>query len=213
MHLRLAASAWSGDFNAWDGRVPDAKRQRRDMAPVFAGSRSGGAYMLPSPVRTPDGELLPRKADPYARFLQAIPGNASTVCAPDTYQWHDDAWQGRDGRSALATTGRVRGAPRFMASPRRLRCAAIANLPISLVTACSGDLGYTHIELLPVTEHPFSTGAWGYQPTAIFAPTDRFCRTARRFPRYFVLIVVTRPRLGVILDWVSKRIFRATTWG
>ena len=185
-----------GDFNAWDGRRHPMQSGSDGIWRLFLPGVGAGA-LYKYEVRAPDGELLPRKADPYARFFEQSPGNASIVCAPDNYEWQDDAWRDRDAGNPLQQP--LAAYEVHLGSWRHHdgRACSYRELADSLVTYVS-DLGYTHIELLPVTEHPFS-GSWGYQPTGLFAPTSRF-GPPDDF-RYFI-DCCHQAGLGVILDGV-----------
>lgn len=185
-----------GDFNAWDGRRHPMQSGSDGIWRLFLPGVGAGA-LYKYEVRAPDGELLPRKADPYARFFEQSPGNASIVCAPDNYEWQDDAWRGRDVGDPLQQP--LAAYEVHLGSWRHHdgRPYSYRELADSLVAYVS-DLGYTHLELLPVTEHPFS-GSWGYQPTGLFAPTSRF-GPPDDF-RYFI-DRCHQAGLGVILDWV-----------
>jgi 1,4-alpha-glucan branching enzyme len=185
-----------GDFNAWDGRRHPMQSGSDGIWRLFLPGIGPGA-LYKYEVRAPDGELLPRKADPYARFYEQSPGNASIVCGPDDFQWQDDAWRGRDVGDPLQQP--LAAYEVHLGSWRHhdTRPYSYRELADSLVSYVS-DLGYTHLELLPVTEHPFS-GSWGYQPTGLFAPTSRF-GPPDDF-RYFV-DRCHQAGLGVILDWV-----------
>jgi 1,4-alpha-glucan branching enzyme len=185
-----------GDFNAWDGRRHPMQSGSDGIWRLFLPGVGPGA-LYKYEVRAPDGELLPRKADPYARFYEQSPGNASIVCGPDNFQWQDDAWRGRDVGDPLQQP--LAAYEVHLGSWRHhdTRPYSYRELADSLVSYVS-DLGYTHLELLPVTEHPFS-GSWGYQPTGLFAPTSRF-GPPDDF-RYFV-DRCHQAGLGVILDWV-----------
>jgi 1,4-alpha-glucan branching enzyme len=142
--------------------------------------------------------LLPRKADPFARFMEGSPGNASIV-HQDQYRWQDDDWVGR--RKVSTTLDQPMsiyevhlGSWRRQKHNRVLDYRQLADSLVGYVE----EMAYTHIELLPVTEHPFD-GSWGYQPVGLFAPTSRFGR-----PEDFKYLVDAchQRNIGVIMDWV-----------
>jgi len=190
-----------GDFNGWDGRV----HPMRLIVP-------GGFWEIFIPglgerekykfeIRTKAGIPL-KKTDPFGRAFEVPPQSAAIVRDISHYQWHDQAWM--DGRAArgswleeplsvyevhLGSWARV---PEE--GNRFLTYRELAHRLVPYVK----DLGFTHVELLPVMEHPFS-GSWGYQVLGFFAPTSRFGP-----PEDFKLFVDVchQAGIGVILDWV-----------
>jgi 1,4-alpha-glucan branching enzyme len=185
-----------GDFNAWDGRRHPMQSGSDGIWRLFVpGLAAGTLYKYE--VRGPDGNLLPRKADPFARYFEQSPGNASIVCNPDSYAWQDRDWLDRDAGDPLQAPMAVYEV--HLGSWRHYdgRPESYRQLADTLVPYVE-DLGYTHIELLPVTEHPF-TGSWGYQPTGLFAPTSRYGP-----PEDFKYFIdrCHQAGIGVILDWV-----------
>ena len=190
-----------GDFNGWDGREHPMRR----LVPsgiwemFIPGLQAGERYKFE--VRTPAGDLL-LKADPYARRAERPPATASVIEAPDHYAWGEGDWMRH--REALGGwhdrpmsvyevhLGSWRCVPEDGGRPLSYRELAASLVPYVR------DLGYTHIELLPVMEHPF-TGSWGYQVTGFFAPTSRF-GTADDFR--FLVDECHRNGVGVLLDWV-----------
>jgi hypothetical protein len=145
-----------------------------------------------------DGRLLPLKADPYALQAELRPATASVVAPlPERVPPASPARQ-RPTRSTRRQ--HLRGAPRLLAAQARGRqpLADWDELADTLVPYAA-EMGFTHLELLPISEHPFD-GSWGYQPIGLYAPTARF-GDPRRLPP------LRRQRahaagLGVILDWV-----------
>jgi 1,4-alpha-glucan branching enzyme len=151
-------------------------------------------------VRTATDQLV-NKADPYAQRFEVPPNTASIIWTPVSYAWGDASGCRRRGRSAAGTTGRWPStrctSSRGGGIPENNRYLSYRELAETLVPYVR-DMGYTHIELMPVMEHPFS-GSWGYQVIGFFAPTSRF-GTPDDF-RYFV-DVCHQHGIGVILDWV-----------
>jgi 1,4-alpha-glucan branching enzyme len=190
-----------GDFNRWDGRVhPMRKLVPSGVWELFVPELTpGDCYKFE--IRTHAGELL-EKADPYARFFEIPPRSASVIWEDGGYQWADADWL-----SDRAAAGSWHDRPVsiyevHLGSWRRVpdedrRYLTYREMAETLVPYVR-ELGYTHIELLPVMEHPFS-GSWGYQVLGFFAPTSRF-GTPDDF-RHFVA-ACHRVGLGVILDWV-----------
>jgi len=189
-----------GDFNLWDGRRHPMRR--RDPSGVWElfvpGLAAGNAYKYE--LLDAGLALLPLKADPYARQSQLAPGSSSLVAAPLEVSWHDAAWLGRraalDPDCAPLTIYEVHAL-----SWQRddggdwLDWDALAARLIPYVL----ELGFTHVELLPIAEYPFG-GSWGYQPLGLYAPTARL-GTPAAFARF--VDSCHAAGIGVIVDWVS----------
>ncbi len=187
-----------GNFNQWDGRRHVMRlHPGNGIWEIFVPGIGNGAFYK-FEIQDAKGKLLPLKSDPYAVYHEPPPGNASIVFDSD-YAWSDDEWM------AERATEPTLDAPIsiyevHLGSWRRkddggyLTYRDLAHELVDYVA----DIGFTHIELLPVTEHPFD-GSWGYQPIGIFAPTQRF-GTPDDF-RYFVDQCHARG-IGVIMDWV-----------
>ncbi len=188
-----------GDFNSWDGRIhPMRSLGHAGVWEIFLPDIGPGArYKFE--IRTPTGELR-LKADPLAFEAEIPPGTASIV-TESHHVWHDDDWiDARATREPLTQPmsvyevhlGSWRRDPR---DPDRL--LGYRELADQLV-AYANELGFTHIELMPVMAHPFS-GSWGYQVTSYYAPTPIFGS-----PDDFRAFVETMHAggIGVILDWV-----------
>jgi 1,4-alpha-glucan branching enzyme len=191
----------AGDFNSWDGRRhpmrlrPDAGVWELFIPRLTAGER----YKFE--IVGPDGQVLPQKADPVARATERPPATASVVAKPPDYRWTDSDWMAeraarQSPRAPIAIYEvhagswlRPEGDPTGM-----LDWNGLAERLIPYASR----LGFTHLELLPIMEHPF-IGSWGYQPLSQFAPSSRFGK-----PEDFAGFVDSchRAGLGVILDWV-----------
>jgi 1,4-alpha-glucan branching enzyme len=188
-----------GDFNEWDGRRnPMRKRVECGVWEIFVpGVNEGSRYKYE--IEGADGTLLPLKADPLARYAEVRPANASIVWKGAPARWADEEWMcgrgERNRRDAAISMYEVHlGSWRRDAEDRPLRYAELAGELLPYVR----EMGFTHVELMPITEHPFD-GSWGYQPTGMFAPTSRY-GTPDDF-RAFVERA-HQLELGVILDWV-----------
>ncbi|WP_046023365.1 1,4-alpha-glucan branching protein GlgB [Magnetospira sp. QH-2] len=190
-----------GPFNQWDGRC-HAMRKHHGIGvwELFVpGLGEGEIYKYE--IKDRFGNILPLKSDPYAFRCEHPPATASIVEKTGTYKWADKAWM----KSRQATTLVDQPISIYevhLGSWRRVpdednRSLTYKELSDQLVSYVK-DLGFTHIELLPITEHPFD-GSWGYQPIGLFAPTSRF-GTPDEF-RYFV-DRCHKEGIGVILDWV-----------
>ena len=190
-----------GDFNHWDGRAHVMRRLvPSGVWEIFVPDLTDGdCYKFE--VRTTAGHLL-HKADPYARRFEVPPNTASIIWTDSRYEWRDQDWL---TDRASHDTWRERPMAVYEVHPgswRRVpeegnRYQTYRELAASLVPYVR-EMGFTHIELMPIMEHPFS-GSWGYQVIGFFAPTSRF-GTPDDF-RFFV-DECHRHGIGVILDWV-----------
>ena len=188
-----------GAFCGWDGRrLPMRRRGATGVWEIFVpGVGEGEAYKYE--IVGPDGALLPLKADPVGFGAEHPPATASVVRDIAGYGWHDGDWMqtraGAQARSAPISIYEVHlGSWRRRTDGRAISYREAAEELVSY----AADMGYTHIELLPVSEHPFD-GSWGYQPVGLFAPTVRYGP-----PHEFRDLVdaAHRAGLGLILDWV-----------
>jgi 1,4-alpha-glucan branching enzyme len=188
------------DFNGWDGRVHPMRRHPGiGVWDIFI---PGVADLTPYKFELTDrhGHLLPLKSDPFARYQQAAPDNASLVYASH-YQWNDEGWLAERNHS-LALQRPVSIYEVHLGSWRRResdgQSFSYRELAVHLLPYVR-DMGFTHIELLPVSEYPFD-GSWGYQPVGLFAPTSRF--GAPDDLRFFI-DACHQAGIGVIIDWVA----------
>ena len=189
-----------GDFNDWDGRRHVMRlHPANGIWEIFIPGVSAGSHYKYE-LLDRDGKLLPLKTDPYARFHEPPPGNAGIVYE-SCYQWTDNKWlERRTAEPDLAQPVSIYevhlGSWRRKADDghRYLNFRELADELLDYVA----EMGFTHIELLPVSEHPFD-GSWGYQPIGMFAPTQRFGE-----PDDFRYLVNTchEKDISVILDWV-----------
>jgi 1,4-alpha-glucan branching enzyme len=191
-----------GDFCQWDGRyLPMRRLVPNGIWELFVpGLDVGTVYKYE--VQPPLGGLPMLKADPFARYAEAPPATASIVWDAGRYRWRDsewlrhraagDAWMSRPMaiyEVHLGSWARDPDDPSRYLSYREIASRLVAYVK---------EMGFTHIELLPVAEHPF-TGSWGYQVTGFFAPTSRFGP-----PEDFKFFVdeCHVNGIGVIVDWV-----------
>ena len=201
-----------GPFNQWDGRRhPMRLHPANGVWDLFVpGLASGELYKFE--LIAADGTLLPLKADPFSRRMEPPPGNASIV-HESTHIWCDERWMSGRAQSCaldrpvsiyevhLSSWRHRSGEPVPLVGPR----LSYRELAVELVQYVR-DMGYTHLELLPITEHPFD-GSWGYQPIGLFAPTWRYGE-----PDDFKFFVDAchEAGLGVIMDWVPAHFPRDT---
>jgi 1,4-alpha-glucan branching enzyme len=189
-----------GDFNDWDGRRHIMRlHPANGIWELFLPGVSGGArYKFE--MLDKHGKLLPLKTDPYGNYHEPPPGNASIVYESG-YRWKDSSWVGK--RSVVPNLDNpVSIYEVHLGSWRRKadegnRYLTYRELADELVDYVA-DMGFTHIELLPISEHPFD-GSWGYQPIGMFAPTQRF-GSPDDF-RYFV-DRCHNAGIAIIIDWV-----------
>ncbi|SLN37839.1 1,4-alpha-glucan branching enzyme GlgB [Roseivivax jejudonensis] len=188
-----------GPFNAWDGRRhPMRRRGATGVWELFLpGIGEGTSYKYE--IVGHHGEVLPLKADPVGFGSEHPPKNASVVRDIAGYGWHDGEWMKtraeRNARSAPISIYEVHlGSWTRKAENRRISYVEAAEELVAYVR----DMGFTHIELMPISEYPFD-GSWGYQPVGLFAPTVRHGP-----PHEFRDLVdaAHRAGLGMILDWV-----------
>jgi 1,4-alpha-glucan branching enzyme len=187
-----------GDFNSWDGRRHVMRlHPGNGIWEIFLpGVGEGALYKYE--ITDANGKLLPLKADPYGALHEPPPGNSSIVFQ-STFQWSDNDWRDRQ-RSGPKLDAPTSIYEVHLGSWRRKDDGGYLtyrDLARELVPYAA-DMGFTHIELLPVTEHPFD-GSWGYQPIGMFAPTRRF-GSPDDF-RFFVDQCHAHG-IGVIMDWV-----------
>nr|HPO50910.1 1,4-alpha-glucan branching enzyme [Spirochaetota bacterium] len=161
-----------GNFNSWDGRkhLMSLLEDSGVWVLFIPGLKEGEIYKFE--IKTKSGELV-EKADPYASYAELRPKTASVVYTLNDYKWKDDKWI--DSRSKKDLLGQPMSIYEvhlgsWMRMPdegnRFLTYRELADKLIPYVKEC----GFTHIELLPVAEHPFD-GSWGYQVAGYFAPT------------------------------------------
>ena len=191
-----------GDFNGWDGRRhPMRRHPGAGIWELFVpGLGEGSRYKFE--ILGQDGALLALKADPFAfEFEVEEPRTASVVASLDGHSWDDGAWTAeRARRNALDAPIAIYEV--HLGSWRRVPEEGNRFLSYRELGEALGDyvrdLSYTHVELLPMGEHPFY-GSWGYQQIGAFAPTRRY-GTARDFMAF--VDALHRRGIGVILDWV-----------
>jgi 1,4-alpha-glucan branching enzyme len=188
-----------GDFNFWDGRRHVMRKHpAAGVWEIFIPEVGEGA-LYKYEIKGPNGDLLPRKADPFGFRAERLPGTASVVHGIGNYEWADAAWmEERESKTALdapmATYEVHLGSWRRNPDGSYYTYAQLAEELVPYVA----EMGYTHVEFLPPTEHPFD-GSWGYQPLGLYAPTSRF-GTPDDLKR--LVEAFHRAGIGVIIDWV-----------
>ncbi|AAZ57512.1 glycogen branching enzyme [Prochlorococcus marinus str. NATL2A] len=209
-----------GDLNSWDGRHHPMQKRLGGIWELFIpGLSEGDLYKYE--IRTEKGHCY-EKADPYGFQHEVRPAKSSVISKIDSFQWSDQSWiSNRDNRDPLEqpisvyemhlgswmhassddpfinSNGEHRApvpAADMKPGSRLLTYKELANKVIPYVK----ERGFTHIELMPISEHPFD-GSWGYQVTGWYAPTSRFGS-----PDEFRAFVDSchKEGIGIILDWV-----------
>ncbi|WP_448525477.1 1,4-alpha-glucan branching enzyme [Parathermosynechococcus lividus] len=209
-----------GNFNHWDGRQHQMARRGNGIWELFIPDLGVGEHYKYE-IKNSDGHIY-EKSDPYGFAQEPRPKTASIVTDLNAYQWHDQEWLEKrrhsDPLSQPISVFEVHlgswlhasmeeppldatGAPQEPVQVAELkpwaRFLTYRELAAKLIPYVK-ELGYTHIELLPVAEHPFD-GSWGYQVTGYFAPTSRYGT-----PQDFMYFVdqCHQNDIGVIVDWV-----------
>jgi 1,4-alpha-glucan branching enzyme len=187
-----------GDFNFWNGRRHVMRKHPGGVWEIFIPEVGEGA-LYKYEIKGPNRRLLPLKADPFGFRAERLPGTASIVHGMGHYEWGDAAWmEERESKSALDAPMAIYEV--HLGSWRRNPDGSYytyGQLAEELVPYVA-EMGYTHVEFLPPTEHPFD-GSWGYQPLGLYAPTSRF-GTPDEFKR--LVDAFHRAGIGVIIDWV-----------
>src|SRR5579871_1844974 len=188
----------AGEFNDWDIRRHPMRRRNGGVWEIFIpGLAEGAAYKYNIRSRIAGYQQL--KSDPYAFYCETPPKSASLVWDTTKYEWNDAAWMESRGRTdwlrAPVAIYEVH-LESWLRAPQG-QPLSYRELALKLVPYVK-QMGYTHIELLPIMEHPFS-GSWGYQIIGYFAPTSRF-GTPDDFK--FFVDACHQAEIGVIVDWV-----------
>ena len=189
-----------GDFNDWNGlHHPMASRGATGVWELFIpGLLEGTLYKYEVLSREHNALLL--KADPYAFASELRPRTASVVHDVSTYRWQDETWMAARPTGDPLTTPlsiyEVHLGSWMRVPEENNRWLTYHELAEKLIPYAK-DLGYTHLELLPITEHPFD-GSWGYQATGYFAATSRYGT-----PQEFMAFVdrAHQAGIGIIIDW------------
>ncbi|NOY61949.1 MAG: 1,4-alpha-glucan branching protein GlgB [Gammaproteobacteria bacterium] len=188
-----------GDFNGWDGRRhPMRNRGGCGVWELFIpGIQAKALYKYE--IRSRNDGALHLKADPYAQQFELRPGTAAVVTHKTKHLWHDEQWMTKRANSewlheAMSIYEVHLGSWQRDEHGNFLNYRELANRLVNYVA----ELGFTHIELLPITEHPLDA-SWGYQTTGYYAATSRF--GSGDDLRYFI-DCCHQNNIGVILDWV-----------
>ena len=190
-----------GNFNQWDGRYhPMRTLGSSGVWELFIPALAAGE-LYKFEIRDQASNLL-LKTDPYGTFFEGPPNNASVVCDASHFVWNDSAWMEKRKAEANRLDRPMSVYEVHLGSWKRK--LEDANRPLTyrelgpLLADYVVEMGFTHIEVMPLAEHPFD-GSWGYQVTGFFAPTHRF-GSAEDFA-WFV-DHLHQKNIGLILDWV-----------
>ncbi len=186
-----------GDFNRWDGRVHAMRNRPAGIGEIFLpGLHEGDLYKFE--IRARNGEMLTLKADPYGFAAEVRPKSSSVVAILDDFEWTDDEWMREraqfDWQHAPISIYELHfGSWHRHSDGSWLTYSEMADELIPYIKR----MGFTHIELLPITEHPLDA-SWGYQTIGYFAVTSRYGS-----PQEFMDFVdrCHEAGIGVLLDW------------
>jgi 1,4-alpha-glucan branching enzyme len=185
-----------GDFNFWDGRRHAMRVRGNGYWEIFVpGARAGDKYKYE--IVGPNGDMLPLKADPVAFAAEVRPSTASIVVDTARLPHPCGLEHNPNSLDAPVSIYEVHLGSWRRSPSEGHRWLTYRELAEQLPEYAS-EMGFTHIELMPMSEHPFD-GSWGYQPTGLFAPTSRFGSPAD-FAHF--IDACHRKGLGVLLDWV-----------
>ncbi|MBN7784454.1 1,4-alpha-glucan branching protein GlgB [Ponticoccus gilvus] len=190
-----------GDFNGWDGRRHVMRRRGQTGVHEIFIPDLGEGTVYKYELLGASGEVLPLKADPVGFGAELPPATASVVRGLAGHDWQDGDWMGRRA-DAHRIDKPISVYEVHLESWRRV--PEDDNRPLTYrehaeqLVGYAADMGFTHIELTPISEYPFG-GSWGYQPVGLYAPTSRFGT-----PEDFRAMVdaAHAAGLGVIIDWV-----------
>ena len=189
-----------GEFNSWDGRRhPMRELKSLGVWEIFIpGLRDFDSYKFE--IKTADGSII-QKQDPFGKMAELRPSTSSKIFDINNHQWNDGAWyeglKNRDKYDIPMNIYEVHLGSWKRVEDEENRFLTYLELADQLIPYVK-EMGYTHIELLPVEEHPFD-GSWGYQVTGYYAPTSRYGT-----PDEFMTFVdkCHQAGIGVFLDWV-----------
>jgi 1,4-alpha-glucan branching enzyme len=198
-----------GDFNRWDGRVNVMRaRGSSGIWELFVPELQDGT-IYKYEIIGPNGEMLPLKADPYAFRAELRPATGSIVATLENYQWNDTKWMKERPQTnwfeAPISIYEVHLGGWRRVPEQNNRWLSYRELSDQLIPYVK-NLGYSHIELLPIMEHPFD-GSWGYQTLGYFAATSRY-GTPAEFMEF--IDRCHNAGIGVLLDWTPAHFPRDT---
>ncbi len=195
-----------GDFNRWDGRVHQMHRLPSGIFEIFVpGAKPGDNYKFELKLKT---GLTYLKSDPYGNGAQMRPENASVIADLRKFKWEDAQWmrsRGRIQKGSVPMSVYELYLGSFAEPGEGEEYANYREIAPKLI-AYVQEMGYTHVELMPIMEHPLDA-SWGYQTIGYYAPTARYGS-----PEDFMYFMneMHKAGIGVILDWVPAHFPRDT---
>ena len=186
-----------GDFNSWDARRHAMRRRYPAGIWELFIPRVGPGARYKFDIIGAGGVRQPQKADPIAQQAEMAPATASVVASPRPFRWHDETWM-EERAARQAPDAPISIYEVHLASWMHNGGAVSWNTAAEKLIPYLVDMGFTHVEFLPISEHPFG-GSWGYQPLGLFAPTGRYGS-----PQDFAHFVdrLHAAGIGLIVDWV-----------
>lgn len=185
-----------GDFNQWDGRAHPMGASPEGIWRIFVPEVfAGTGYKFE--IHAQSGDLLPHKTDPFGYSIDQFPSLASRIYNHSAYVWGDEDWQGRPETDPLTQPMNIYELHPGSWRHRDGRPLSYGELAAELVPYIE-EMGYTHIEFMPLAEHPF-TGSWGYQPVGLYASTTRYGQPDELKA---LIDACHQVGIGVIVDWV-----------
>ena len=187
-----------GEFNSWDGRRHVMRKLGGSgIWEIFIPNlRNNDKYKFE--IKTTDNQIL-QKSDPYAKFAELRPSTSSLIFDINKYKWNDDSWYKsvKDKYNSPMNIYEVHLGSWKRVEEDNNRFLSYDELANELIPYVK-EMGYTHIELLPITEYPYD-GSWGYQVTGYYAPTSRYGN-----PKELMSFIdkCHQEGIGVMLDWV-----------
>ncbi|MEG1888980.1 MAG: 1,4-alpha-glucan branching protein GlgB [Lachnospiraceae bacterium] len=186
-----------GDFNGWNEESHPMQREKGGVWCIFIENLSEGA-LYKYRIETQEGESL-YKSDPYAFYSELRPKTASIVYSLDHYNWQDRQWK-KDQKKYIPRKGPMLIYEVHVGSWKRREDGSMLSyveLAEQLVPYVK-EMGYTHIEFMPLSEHPFD-GSWGYQTTGYYSATSRYGTPEELM---YLIDCCHQNKIGVIMDWV-----------
>ncbi|MBR5922515.1 MAG: 1,4-alpha-glucan branching protein GlgB [Clostridia bacterium] len=186
-----------GDFNGWDEFANPMKRTHCGVWEAeIGGLKEYDVYKYA--IKAPGGKVT-LKSDPYARHFETSPANGSKLYSSHGFEWSDGEWREETAKKNIYESP-VNIYEVHLGSWQRFGDGNTYDYVTAAkkLSAYVRKMGYTHVELMPITEHPFE-GSWGYQVTGYFAPTSRY-GTPDDFKKF--IDIMHNNGIGVILDWV-----------
>jgi 1,4-alpha-glucan branching enzyme len=193
-----------GDFNTWDARRhPMRLRFPAGVWELFVPRLDEGT-VYKFDILGPGGMYVPPKADPLAKQAEPAPATASVVASPRPYVWTDERWMAERAARQVPTAPisiyevHIGSWMRPHETGPAGHRPSVWELATERLIPYVVDMGFTHVELLPIAEHPFG-GSWGYQPLGLFAPSGRY-GTPESFARF--VDALHAAGIGLLVDWV-----------